>query len=29
MNTPVEAIGVRGTDFIVQATDTHMRASVA
>ncbi|MBP9911464.1 MAG: FecR domain-containing protein, partial [Rubrivivax sp.] len=29
MNTPVAAIGVRGTDFIVQATDARMRASVA
>ena len=28
MNTPVAAIGVRGTDFIVQATEAGMRASV-
>lgn len=29
LNTPVAAIGVRGTDFIVQATEAAMRASVA
>lgn len=29
LNTPVAAIGVRGTDFIVQASDAAMRASVA
>ena len=29
LNTPVAAIGVRGTDFIVQASDATLRASVA
>lgn len=29
LNTPLAAIGVRGTDFLVQATDTGVRASVA
>lgn len=29
LNTPLAAIGVRGTDFIVQTSDTSMRASVA
>jgi hypothetical protein len=29
LNTPVAAIGVRGTDFIVQATESSMRATVA
>lgn len=29
LNTPVAAIGVRGTDFIVQTSDADMRASVA
>lgn len=29
LNTPLAAIGVRGTDFLVQTTDTGVRASVA
>ena len=29
LNTPIAAIGVRGTDFIVQATESSMRATVA
>ena len=29
LNTPLAAIGVRGTDFLVQATDSGVRASVA
>jgi len=29
LNTPIAAIGVRGTDFIVQASDLGMRATVA
>ncbi|HRD85646.1 MAG TPA: FecR domain-containing protein, partial [Rubrivivax sp.] len=29
LNTPLAAIGVRGTDFIVQTTDQGVRATVA